>query len=114
MEPPHSSLLKLALCFAAATAAAQTPVATPASSVVAKSITAIGYQVGRGPTKIGLKATELVPQASGEAKIEAKKGITTIQVDVSGLVQPTRLGTEFLTYVLWTASAEGRPAISAN
>src|SRR5581483_4298201 len=100
--------LNLALCFAAGTVAAQTPVETPPSAVVGKSITAIGYQVGRGATRISLKGTELVPQAGGEAKIEAKKGITTIQIVVSGLVQPTRLGTEFLTYVLWTASPEGR------
>lgn len=100
--------LNLALCFAAGTVAAQTPVETPPSAVVGKSITAIGYQVGRGATRISLKGTELVPQAGGEAKIEAKKGITTIQIVVSGLVQPTRLGTEFLTYVLWTTSPEGR------
>ena len=92
-------LLILAL---AGTAAAQ-----PASDVVAKSIKAIGYPVGSA-TKTSLKATELAPRASGEAKIEAKKGITTIQVTVFNLPQTTGLGTEFLTYVLWAASPEGR------
>lgn len=78
------------------------------SDVVGKSIKAIGYQVGSGATKASLRGTELLPQAGGEAKVEAKKGITTIQVSVANLVQPSRLGTEFLTYVLWASSPEGR------
>ena len=93
----------LALC-----AAAQVQPEAPASSVVSKSIKVIGYTVGGGATKVDLKGTGLMPQASGQAKVEAKKGITNIQAEAIGLAQPGKLGTEFLTYVLWVVSADGR------
>ncbi len=81
---------------------------TQPSDVVSKSTKAIGYPVGGGTTRVDLKGTSLMPQASGEAKIEAKKGITRIEVKVMGLGQPSKLGTEFLTYVLWVVSPDGR------
>jgi outer membrane protein OmpA-like peptidoglycan-associated protein len=49
-----------------------------------------------------------MPQAAGEAKIEAKKGITQIAVTVTNLGQPSKLGAEFLTYALWVVSPDGR------
>src|SRR5262249_43834708 len=48
------------------------------------------------------------PQATGEAKIEAKRGVTNIEAEVAGLIDPGKLGAEFLTYVLWVVSPEGR------
>jgi hypothetical protein len=44
----------------------------------------------------------------GQATVEAKKGITEIEAEVRGLVSPTKLGAEFLTYVLWVVSPEGQ------
>jgi outer membrane protein OmpA-like peptidoglycan-associated protein len=93
---------------------AQAPPGTPEASLVGKSTNAIGYVVGGGSTKVDLKATGAVPQASGEAKVEARQGITNIEVKVKGLVQPTKLGTEFLTYVLWVVTAEGRTGNSGE
>lgn len=87
---------------------AQTPRPTPASDLVSRSITAIGYQVGAGSTTVDLKSTGLVPAASGQAKIEAKAAITTVDAQVEGLTPPLQLGTEFLTYVLWAVSPDGR------
>ena len=98
----------LLLCLSAGTAAAQVQQEAPASSVISKSIKVIGYTVGGGGTKVDLKGTELMPQASGQAKVEAKKGITSIQAEVQGLAQPGKLSTEFLTYVLWVVSQDGR------
>ncbi len=83
---------------------------SPASAVVSKSTTAIGYQVGGGSTKVGLKGTSILPQAAGEAKVQARSGVTDIEVKLTGLGSPTKLGTEFLTYVLWAVSTEGRTA----
>ena len=80
----------------------------PASDVISKSTTAIGYVVGGGSTGVKFKGTELMPGASGEAKVEAKKGYTEIEVEFKGLAQPGKFGTEFLTYVLWAVSPEGR------
>jgi outer membrane protein OmpA-like peptidoglycan-associated protein len=97
------------LCFLACTVAAQSPQDVPASSsVIISSVEAIGYQVGGGGTKVDLNGTALMSQATGEAKVEAKSGATTVEASTKGLAQPTTLGTEFMTYVLWAVSTEGR------
>jgi outer membrane protein OmpA-like peptidoglycan-associated protein len=100
-------LLFVALCFSG-TVAAQSQQDVPTSSVITKSVKAIGYQVGGGGTKVDLKGTELMAQANGEAEVEAKAGRTKIEVSIKGLAQPSTLGTEFMTYVLWAVSPEGR------
>src|ERR1017187_7961211 len=101
------SLLLVALCLSADPSAAQSQQEQQASGVISKSITAIGYQVGKG-TNVILTNTGVMPQASGQAKVEAKPGITNIEVSVKGLSQPGTLSAELLTYVLWAASPEGR------
>jgi len=50
-----------------------------------------------------------MPGAVGEAKVNSKRGTLTIEVEFSGLDRPTSLGAEYLTYVLWAISPEGRP-----
>jgi outer membrane protein OmpA-like peptidoglycan-associated protein len=93
----------------AASAWAQTDAASGVerSASVTKSTQALAYQVGGGSTKIDFEGTDLAPQASGEAKIEAKKGSTTIEAKFKSLAEPTKFGAEFLTYVLWAVSTEG-------
>jgi len=77
-------------------------------TVVQSTIKAVNY--GRsGPTQIGFRGTVLLPDARGEAKVEAKQGRTEIEAKFSGLVPPTRFGREYLTYVLWAITPEGRP-----
>jgi outer membrane protein OmpA-like peptidoglycan-associated protein len=104
------SLLLLILTAAAAPSQFQsgTGQGAPASEVVSKSTKAIGYQTGGGSTKVDLKGTQLMPQAIGEAKVEAKKGATNIEAEIKSLGQATKFGAEFLTYVLWAVSTEGR------
>jgi outer membrane protein OmpA-like peptidoglycan-associated protein len=92
--------------YAAAQTDQQPPV--PTSNVIRKSIKAIGYQVGGGSTKVVFTGTTAASQADGEAKVEAKQGATNIELKVAGMPQPTALGTEFLTYVLWAISPDGR------
>src|SRR5215472_1151530 len=109
MRSKFVGLLTLSLfAVAAISATAQTPQEAPASSLVSKTVHAIGFQVGGGRTKVDMKGTQLLSGASGEAKIEAKKGLTTIEVSADGMTSPTKFGAEFLTYVLWAVSAEGR------
>jgi len=98
----------LAILLVLGAAAAQSQQEAPASAVVSKSAKAVGYVVGGGSTKVDLKATELAPQATGEAEVEAARGETKIEAKVEGLPQPGKLGTEFLTYVLWVVSPDGR------
>jgi outer membrane protein OmpA-like peptidoglycan-associated protein len=64
--------------------------------------------VGGGGTTVDLKSSGLVPAAAGEAKVEARAAVTTVEAKVQGLVLPTPLGTEFLAYVVWAVSPEGR------
>ncbi len=96
--------------FLAGDAYAQTNQEVPQSATVTKSVTAIGYEVGGGDTKVDLNGTELMPQANGWAKVEikSKAGRTSIDVQVKGLKPPSTLGSEFLTYVLWVVTPEGR------
>ncbi len=81
---------------------------TPANALTGRTIQAIGYPVGGGGTTVDLNSTSLSPQAGGEARVEAKAGVTTVEVEIQGLKSPTGLGAEFLTYVLWAVSPEGR------
>jgi len=82
----------------------------PASALVTKSVQAVGYEVGTGSTKVDLKGTDLMPQASGEAKVEikSKAGRASVEVNVKGLQPPSTVGSEFLTYVVWVVTPEGR------
>ena len=96
--------------FSSGMASPQSALSTPASDLVSKSTKAVGYQVGGGSTKVDLKGTGLMPLANGEAKVEAQKGITKITVMITGMEQATKFGTEFLTYVLWVVSPDGRTA----
>jgi outer membrane protein OmpA-like peptidoglycan-associated protein len=96
----------LAVSFVPA-ASAQGKPQVPDSDVVKKSIKAVGYEVGVGSTKVIFVGTPAAPNASGGAKVEAKKGGTDIEVKIKGMPQPTTLGAEFLTYVLWTVTPDG-------
>lgn len=105
-------LTSFALCLTASTAAAQeeqqpTP-NVPASDLISRSVKAIGYRVGGGSTKVDLNGTEVMPQATGEAKVEAKTGATSMEVSLKGMSQPSTLGAIFLTYVLWVVTPDGR------
>jgi outer membrane protein OmpA-like peptidoglycan-associated protein len=104
------SLSWLSSGLLAGDAHAQTNQEVPQSATVTKSVTAIGYEVGGGDTKVDLNGTELMPQGNGWAKVEikSKAGRTSIEVQVKGLKPPSTLGSEFLTYVLWVVTPEGR------
>ena len=77
-------------------------------SVVSRTTHAIKYGHRSGATKINFRGTDLMPGASGEARVESKRGAMKIEVEFSGLDKPTAFGNEYLTYVLWAISPEGR------
>jgi hypothetical protein len=106
----HATKSVLALAFAvsyAGCALAQNKRQVPDSDVVKRSIKAVGYEVGGGSTKVIFVGTPAAPNANGEAKVEAKKVATAIEVKFSGMPQPTTWGSEFLTYVLWAVTPDG-------
>ncbi len=65
------------------------------------------YRQG-GQVKTAFQATELMGGASGEAKVENKKVNVTIDAKFQGMEDATKFGLEYLTYVLWAVSPEGR------
>jgi outer membrane protein OmpA-like peptidoglycan-associated protein len=77
--------------------------------VVGRDIPAINYFHRQGSTKIGFRGTPLMPMAKGDAKVEAKGGRTSIDADFQGLTPANGFGMEYLTYVLWAITPEGRP-----
>lgn len=78
-------------------------------NVVSRTTRAVSYRHRSGSTKIDFQGTDLMPAAAGEAKVESKRGAMSIEAEFSGLDRPTSFGTEYLTYVLWAISPEGRP-----
>jgi len=77
-------------------------------TVVARTLPAINYHHRRSSTMVDFRGTELMPQARGEAKVESNVGSTRIDTKVRGLVPPNKFGPEYLTYVMWAITPEGR------
>jgi outer membrane protein OmpA-like peptidoglycan-associated protein len=77
-------------------------------NVVERTTKAINYRVRSGATKVDFRGTPLLPEARGEAKVESKQGYIEIEVEFDDLQPATRFGPEFLTYVMWAISPEGR------
>ena len=77
-------------------------------TVVSREVRAVNYQHRSGATKVDFAGTDLMPLAKGEAKVESKKGYIEIEVEFANLEKPTSFGNEYLTYVLWAISPEGR------
>jgi outer membrane protein OmpA-like peptidoglycan-associated protein len=77
-------------------------------SVISRTTRAIKYGHRSGATKINFRGTDLMPGASGEATVESKRGAIKIVAEFTGLDKPTTFGNEYLTYVLWAISPEGR------
>jgi outer membrane protein OmpA-like peptidoglycan-associated protein len=78
-------------------------------NVVSRTTRAVTYKHRSGSTKIDFQGTDLMPAAAGEARIESKRGALEVEAEFSGLDRPTSFGNEYLTYVLWAISPEGRP-----
>jgi outer membrane protein OmpA-like peptidoglycan-associated protein len=66
------------------------------------------YREQGGSVKIALQGTNLMAGASGEAKIEGKKISLEIDAKFQGLEDATKFGLEYLAYVLWAVSPQGR------
>lgn len=78
-------------------------------TVVGRNIPAINYFHRSGATRIGFRGTELLPQAKGTAEVNSLNGRTQIKVHLEGLIPANSFGVEYLTYVLWAITPEGRP-----
>lgn len=76
--------------------------------VVARTTKAINYNHRSGPTNIDFRGTSLMPDARGEAKVESKQGVINIDAHMKKMQSATQYGPEYLTYVMWAITPEGR------
>lgn len=106
------TLLCLLVCVPASVAQAQregnNPIYRITINVVERTTTAINYQHRGGATTIDFRGTALLPDSRAEAKVESKQGYIEIEVEFDKLQAANRFGPEFLTYVMWAISPEGR------
>ncbi len=84
------------------------PTPTFRVTVVSRNVQAVNYKHRGGATKLDFAGTDLMPAANGQAKVESKKGYIEIEVEFGNLQKPTTFGNEYLTYILWAISPEGR------
>ncbi|HXA78675.1 MAG TPA: OmpA family protein [Candidatus Acidoferrales bacterium] len=99
-------ITKLFLVFAmtlGATAQAQT-------NVISRTTPAVNYGHRHSSTQIDFRGTDLMPAANGHADVRTDRGVMEVKVEFGELQNPVTFGNEYLTYVLWAISPEGRPA----
>ncbi len=77
-------------------------------TVVGRTIDAVNYHVRGGETNIRFAGSPLLPDARGQAKVEVIRGATRIQAQFSRVNPAQRFGSEYLTYVLWAITPDGR------
>ena len=125
------TLVFIGLCFSGITIASSAQEANPTSQnsstqnpeltkqengvylyrvkVVQRDLDAVNYLHRSGSTRIGFKGTTLMPGAKGEAKVTSERGGIHIEARFEGLTPANGFGPEYLTYVLWAISPDGRP-----
>ncbi len=77
-------------------------------TVVERSTEAVDYRDRGGTTQVDFKGTTLSPGINGNAKVTGHTGRLAIDANVHGLQSPRAFGPEYLTYVLWAITPEGR------
>ncbi len=98
----------LFLCLVASSVAGLGQSAAPASAPVHRTTKAVNYRLRGDTVKVDFHGTELMQNASGEAKVTGKKSSVEIDAKFEGLDDPTKFGLEYLSLVLWAVSPEGR------
>jgi outer membrane protein OmpA-like peptidoglycan-associated protein len=77
-------------------------------TVISRSVQAVNYEHRSGSSKLDFAGTSLMPSATGEAHVNSKRGSISIDAYFGNLQRPITFGNEYLTYVLWAISPEGR------
>jgi len=76
-------------------------------TMVPRTITAINYE-NRKSTEIGFEGSPLLPLGKGHAKVTSERGRIAIDAEFKHLVPAQKFGAEYLTYVLWAITPEGK------
>jgi outer membrane protein OmpA-like peptidoglycan-associated protein len=77
-------------------------------TVIERTTKAVNYRHKGGATQVDFQGTDLMPKATGEARVESKSGRLEISTRFSGLPPARNIAPEYLTYVLWAITPEGR------
>jgi len=85
------------------------PTSTYRVVVISRSVQAVNYRHHSGASEVGFAGTALLPSANGNAKVRSKRGTMEVEAEFGNLQSPTAFGGEYLTYVMWAISPEGRP-----
>ncbi len=89
-------------------AAGRAQSAGSATPTVSRSLKALSYRRAGKSVEISFVGTDLMASASGTARVETKSNRIEIDARFMGLEDSTRFGLEYLTYVLWAVSPQGR------
>ncbi len=77
--------------------------------VVEHTIQAVNYLHRGGSTRIDFNGTPIMSMGKGSAKVESERGVIKIGAEFKNMAPPSSFGPEYLTYVLWAISPDGRP-----
>ena len=77
-------------------------------TVVGRAVPAVNYRPRRGDTELDMIGSALMPRARGEIEVRGKSGYMEIDGDFDRIDPPSRFGAEYLTYVMWAVTPEGR------
>src|SRR5208282_499595 len=77
-------------------------------TVVSRNVQAVNYEHRSGASKLDFAGTDLMPSANGVAKVNSRRGSNEVDAEFGDLREPTAFGSEYLTYILWAISPEGR------
>jgi outer membrane protein OmpA-like peptidoglycan-associated protein len=76
--------------------------------VYARTTKAVNYRHRGGSTTVDFRGTDLMPEVAGHAKVDGKAGRLAISVELTHMQPASNFGGQFLTYVLWAITPEGR------
>ncbi len=77
-------------------------------TVVERSTQAVDYRDRSGTTQVDFKGTSLMPRITGDAKVTGHTGRMAIDASLHHLEPARTFGPQYLTYVLWAITTEGR------
>ena len=77
-------------------------------NVYARTTKAVNYRHRGGATMVDFRGTELMPEIGGRAKVDGKAGRLAISAELTHMRPAASFGGQFLTYVLWAITPEGR------
>ncbi len=84
------------------------PASTYRVIVISRTVQAVSYRHRSGAANVDFAGTTLLPSADGKAKVRSKRGTMEVEAEFGNLSSPSAFGSEYLTYVMWAISPEGR------